>query len=79
MTDETALKLQSLTDRLLCTPDNEDALIERGRIYWSLGMRSEAINDYLAAQRINPEGKAKELLKATYDILNFYHKDLYNP
>lgn len=60
-------------------PDDEDALIERGRIYWSLDRRSDAINDYLAAQRLNPEGKAPQLLKATYDILNFYHKDLYNP
>ncbi len=79
MTEETAKKLQSLSERLHGNPDNEDALIERGRLYWGLGRRSEAINDYLAAQRINPEGKAKQLLKATYEILDFYNKDLYNP
>ena len=77
--DDVALKLQTLSERLAQDTEDEAALIERGRLYWALGKRSEAINDYLAAQRINPEGKAKELLKATYEILNFYNKDLYNP
>lgn len=72
-------KLKILTHHLQSHPDDEDALIERGRLYWSLSKRSEAINDYLAAQRLNPEGKATQLLKATYDILNYYNKDLYNP
>lgn len=72
-------RLRQLTERLATSPTDEDALIERGRIYWSLGRRSEAINDYLAAQRVNPDGKATELLKATYAILDFYNKDLFNP
>ncbi|MDE5997462.1 MAG: hypothetical protein K2G77_04530 [Muribaculaceae bacterium] len=77
--EDIATKLCELSDRLLVNAEDEEALIMRGRLHWSLGRRSEAINDYLAAHRINPEGKAKELLKATYEILNFYHKDLYNP
>lgn len=72
-------KLKILSEHLHKHPDDEDALIERGRLYWSLGKRSEAINDYLAAQRLNPDGNATQLLKATYEILNFYNKDLYNP
>lgn len=74
-----AERLQTLSDCLAKDGSDESALIERGRLYWALGRRSEAINDYLAAQRINPDGKASELLKATYEILNFYNKDLYNP
>lgn len=77
--DNSAERLRRLSDHLAKAPDDEDALIERGRLYWALGHRSEAINDYLAAQRINPDGKATQLLKATYDILDFYNKDLYNP
>lgn len=77
--EDIATKLRELSERLSANAEDEETLIERGRLHWSLGHRSEAINDYLAAQRINPEGKAKELLKATYEILNFYHKDLYNP
>ncbi len=77
--DDIAGKLLALSERLSKNRDDEEALIERGRLFWALGKRSDAINDYLAAQRINPQGKAKQLLKATYDILNFYNKDLYNP
>lgn len=72
-------KLQALSGRLQDNAEDEEAYIDRGRLYWALGRRSEAINDYLAAQRINPEGNAKELLKATYEILDFYNKDLFNP
>lgn len=76
---DTAERLKMLSKHLAAHPDDEDALIERGRLYWKLNRRSDAINDYLAAQRLNPDGKASQLLKATYDILDFYHKDLYNP
>lgn len=77
--EDISVKFIELSKRLSANPNDEATLIERGRLHWSLGHRSEAINDYLAAQKLNPEGKAKELLKATYEILNFYHKDLYNP
>lgn len=72
-------RLKVLTKHLAMHPDDEDALIERGRLYWKLNRRSDAINDYLAAQRLNPDGDATQLLKATYDILDYYNKDLYNP
>ena len=79
ISEDVAARLQSLSELLKENAEDESVLIERGRLYWSLGRRSEAINDYLAAQKLNPDGNAKELLKATYEILNFYHKDLYNP
>ena len=47
--------------------------------YWSCGNRALAINDYLAAIKINPESKAVQALKATNEILDYYNKDLYNP
>ena len=77
--DDAAAKLRSLDERLAAESGDEEALIERGRLYWALGRRGDAIGDYLAAQRINPSGRATQLLKATYDILDFYNKDLYNP
>ena len=79
MTEDTAARLAALNARISADGADEDALIERGRLYWALGRRSEAIGDYLAAQRLNPSGKATQLLKATYEILDFYNKDLYNP
>lgn len=72
-------RLILLSKHLKAHPDDEDALVERGRLYWSLNRRGDAINDYLAAQKLNPDGKATQLLKATYDILDYYNKDLYNP
>lgn len=77
--EDVKARLQTLSECLQSNPKDECSLIERGRLYWSIGRRSESINDYLAAQKINPEGKATQLLKATYEILNFYHKDLFNP
>lgn len=79
MDHDNTTRLDELDRRLAENPADEDALIERGRLYWALNRRSDAINDYLAAQRLNPEGRATQLLKATYDILDFYNKDLYNP
>lgn len=76
---DTNERINILTKHLLSHPDDEDALIERGRLYWALNRRSDAINDYLAANKLNPEGRAGQLLKATYDILDYYNKDLYNP
>lgn len=77
--EESAARLRSLDARIAADSGDEEALIERGRLHWALGMRSEAIGDYLAAQKINPSGKATQLLKATYEILDYYNKDLYNP
>lgn len=79
ISEETAARLRSLSERIAAHSDDEEALIGRGRLYWALGRRSDAIGDYLAAQKLNPSGSATQLLKATYEILDFYNKDLYNP
>ncbi len=79
ISEESAARLKSLDARIAADGSDEEALIERGRLYWALGERSKAIGDYLAAQKLNPSGKATQLLKATYEILDFYNKDLYNP
>lgn len=71
--------VEAVTAYLAGHPDDDEALTLRGMRYWSLGNRSAAINDYLAAIRINPDSNAKMLMKSTYDILDYYNKDLYNP
>lgn len=60
-------------------PADEPALVMRGMTHWSMNHRRLAIQDYLAAVRLNPQSKAKEALRAAYAILDFYNKDLYNP
>ena len=59
--------------------DLDEALTLRGMKYWGMQKRSAAINDYLAAIRINPDSKAVQALKAANEILDYYNKDLYNP
>lgn len=71
--------LQLLSQFIEEHPQSDEALTARGMQYWSMGDRAQAINDYLAAIKLNPESKAKMALKATNDILDYYNKDLYNP
>lgn len=74
--------VKALSDYIEANPDANDldeALTMRGMKYWGMQKRSQAINDYLAAIRLNPESKAVEALKATNDILDYYNTDLYNP
>lgn len=76
---EPAKAVEVITGYLSLHIDDEQALTLRGMKYWSLGNRAMAINDYLAAIRINPDSNARMLMKSTYDILDYYNKDLYNP
>lgn len=58
---------------------SDEPYIERGLMFWKLGKRAEAINDYNEAIRINPASRAIQVKEATYSILDYYNKDLYNP
>lgn len=71
--------IAGLTEYIAAHPGDDDALTLRGMKYWSAGERSKAINDYLAAIKLNPESRAKMAIKTAYEVLNFYNKDLYNP
>lgn len=68
-----------LSDYLASHPESDEALTLRGMKYWGMQKRALAINDYLAAIKINPESRACLALKATNEILDYYNKDLYNP
>ena len=60
-------------------PDDDEALTLRGLRHWALNHRQLAINDYLAALKINPESRAGMALKMANSILDYYNKDLLNP
>lgn len=68
-----------LTEYIAEHPESDEALTMRGMRYWGHSRRADAINDYLAAIRLNPESRAVQALKATNEILDFYNKDLFNP
>lgn len=71
--------VEKLSELISQNPDFEEAYIQRGLKYWSMGQRREAINDYLAALKINPDSKAKMALDYANSILDYYNKDLLNP
>ncbi len=81
--DSEAAKAIAAYSQVIASPasaeEQEDALVERGMLYWRGGERALAINDYNAALRLNPESRALQLRKSCYEILDFYHRDLYNP
>jgi len=71
--------IEILTKYIEANPASDEALTLRGMKYWGLGKRSLALNDYLAAIKINPQSKAHMALQAATDILDYRNKDLYNP
>lgn len=77
--DEAVKVLSDYIESHQGTSDLDEALTMRGMKYWGMQKRKEAINDYLAAIRLNPDSRAVMALKATNEILDYYNKDLYNP
>ena len=51
----------------------------RGLTAQRRGDTRQALNDFLAAIELNPDGPATQAYRMTQDILNFYDHDLYNP
>lgn len=49
-----------------------------GNAYRKKGDWQNAINNYLAAMEINPDGPATQAYHMAMDILNFFNKDMYN-
>lgn len=74
--EETLEMLNSLLDK---DPENAALLVERGKIYWKMNRRGEAMSDYQHAARIDPEGPAALLAEHSSDIMDFFNPDLLNP
>ena len=52
---------------------------ELGNKYRKEGNFQLALNNYQAAIALDPDSPAVEAKQMLDDILNFYHKDYYNP
>lgn len=50
----------------------------RGNAYRKKGDWQQALNNYQSAIDINPESPAVQARAMVMDILNFFHKDMYN-
>ena len=52
---------------------------QQGNAYRKQGQWHEAINCYIQAAELDPDSPAVEARRMLDDILNYYHKDTYNP
>lgn len=71
--------ISSLDQIISSNPGDDEAITLRGMKYWALNQRDKAINDFLAAIKINPEGKGKTALEYVNSILDYFNPDLLNP
>ncbi|MCM1021409.1 MAG: hypothetical protein NC343_04095 [Muribaculum sp.] len=68
-----------LTDKIDSTDAEAWMLVLRGKLYWRRGKVREAMNDYYAADLIEPDGEAACLLENAQAIMQFRCTDLLNP
>ncbi len=76
--DSTKEYIIRLTDEIAASP-SAAAYIARGKAYWARGERRKALNDYLAADSLEPHGEAERLIEITTRILDYRNIDLLNP
>lgn len=72
-------ELRSLDARIAADPDDASLYIERGKLYWKLGRRGDAITDYRRAAALDPEGPGALLAEHSDAIMDFFNPDLLNP
>lgn len=75
----TAEAIRRLHAYLEGAPSSDEAYYLLGNAYRKQGETRLALNNYLAALELNPDSPAREAYDMLMNILNFYHKDLYNP
>lgn len=56
-----------------------DEFYRLGNEFRKKGDWQQALNNYMEAIALDPESPAVEAKKMLEDILDFYHKDAYNP
>lgn len=71
--------LEALDEFLRTTSARKDeAYYLRGNAYRKQGNWQQALNNYQTAIELNPNSPAVQARKMVMDILEFYHKDMYN-
>ncbi len=71
---------RELLDGRIANGGGADAYIERGRYFYRRNEWGNALNDFNAALKIDPDNReAGEFVKMIGEILEFRYKDIYNP
>lgn len=71
--------IRQLNTCLATNPSSDEAYYLLGNAYRKQGDVRLALNNYLTALALNPDSPARQAHDMLMNILNFYHKDLYNP
>lgn len=71
--------INELTDFIYLHQDCDEAYFLRGKLFWRLGDKRRAMNDYTYAVQLNPESPATRALENAKDIQSFFNPDLLNP
>lgn len=58
---------------------NADLYYRRGRLYWKLDRRGEAISDYERAVALDPQSPAAAALEMSRGIMDYFNPDMLNP
>ncbi|MFV0545828.1 MAG: tetratricopeptide repeat protein [Bacteroides sp.] len=76
---EVTSALEQLDRMIQEDPTNKDELYYiRGNAFRKKGDWQQALNNYQSAIDINPQSPAVQARAIIIDILNFYHKDMFN-
>ena len=59
-------------------PGKDEAYYLRGNAYRKQSNWQQALNNYRYAIDLNPDSPARQAYNMVMDILNFFHKDMYN-
>ena len=71
--------IKELNEFIGIYPDNDEAYFLRGKMYWRIGDKRQAMNDYCRATEINPSSPATRALENAHAIQSFFNPDLLNP
>lgn len=67
-------------DAAIASAPTAELYMQRARLLWRMQRHAAAIADYEKATALaGPDSPAATALRHARDIMNFYHKDLYNP
>lgn len=71
--------VDSLNRHIAQNAEDDEAYFLRGRVYWRMGDRRKAINDYAKAVEINPDSRAARAIENARDVMDFFNPDIFNP
>lgn len=68
-----------LNSHIALNIEDDEAYFMRGRVYWQMGDKRKAINDYAKAVEINPDSGASRAIENACDVMDFFNPDIFNP